>query len=214
MPAAGLAAESGAPILFTTAAQLPAADRARARGPAPVRPSTCSTPPRSAPARWRELRRLGAVTRDRRRRSAEGAPRPTRSRSRASPTGSFGWGVKEPGHGLVFANAGRPLDAPAAALLSATADYGPLLLLESPQPAPPRARRLPGATSSPPTPQRSYRPVRGVYNHGWLIGDEARDLGGHPGRNRLRCWRSARASTSTSEERRPRRSNSGKRERT
>ena len=30
----------------------------------------------------------------------------------------------------MFANASRPLDAPAAALLSATGDYGPLLLLE------------------------------------------------------------------------------------
>ena len=33
--------------------------------------------------------------------------------------GNFGWGVKEPGHGLVFANASRPLDGPGsgAALL-------------------------------------------------------------------------------------------------
>ena len=51
--------------------------------------------------------------------------------------GTFGWGVKEPGHGLVFANAGRPLDAPASALLSATGDYGPLLLLESADAVPP-----------------------------------------------------------------------------
>ncbi len=42
--------------------------------------------------------------------------------------GAFGWGIHEPGHGLVFANLSRPLDAPAAALLSANGDYGPLLL--------------------------------------------------------------------------------------
>ena len=44
--------------------------------------------------------------------------------------GSFGWGVRESGHGLTFANATRPFDAPAAAILSATGDYAPLLLLE------------------------------------------------------------------------------------
>ena len=50
--------------------------------------------------------------------------------------GTFGWGVKEPGHGLVFATLLAPLDAPAAALLSATGDYGPLLLLETAQAIP------------------------------------------------------------------------------
>jgi hypothetical protein len=83
--------------------------------------------------------------------------------------GSFGWGVEEPGHGLVFANISRPFDAPAAALLSATGDYAPLLLLESPD-------RVPSALAhylsdlqpgSPPS-----GPVHGVYNHGWLMGDE------------------------------------------
>ena len=87
--------------------------------------------------------------------------------------GAFGWGIHEPGHGLVFANASQPLDAPAAALLSASGDFGPLLLLESPG----------GRASIPPVlvhylsdikPAYSPQvpPVRGVYNHGWLIGDE------------------------------------------
>src|SRR6185295_8195571 len=44
--------------------------------------------------------------------------------------GVFGWGVASPGHGLVFANAHDPLDAAAAAPLSASGSYGPLLLLE------------------------------------------------------------------------------------
>ena len=86
--------------------------------------------------------------------------------------GSFGWGVKEPGHGLLFANAGRPLDAPASSLLSATADYGPLLLLEAPASIPaPLSAYLgdiqPAYSSTP-----EFQPVRGVYNHGWLVGDE------------------------------------------
>lgn len=82
--------------------------------------------------------------------------------------GSFGWGVLEPGHGLVFANSARPLDGPAAAPLSATGDYGPLLLLESPNaiPAPLSSYLSDLQPGSPPS-----GPVHGVYNHGWVIGD-------------------------------------------
>jgi hypothetical protein len=72
----------------------------------------------------------------------------------------------------VFANAGRPLDAPAAALLSATGDYGPLLLLGVATQVPPAlvdylSDIQPAYTDAP-----QFQPVRGVYNHGWLIGDE------------------------------------------
>ena len=83
---------------------------------------------------------------------------------------SFGWGVHEAGHGLVFANAVNPLDGPAAASLSAHGDFAPLLLLASSATVPPAlAHSLsdiePGYTTAIP-------PVRSVYNHGWLIGDE------------------------------------------
>ena len=169
MPAAGLAAESGAPILFVTPTRVPRAtaavlaglhrpvdlrDRPR-RGRRPHARTSCALRPRDA--RSQPTRRP--------------APPPARSRRRASgeavqnaiavarfTDGTFGWGVKEPGHGLVFANAARPLDAPAAALLSATGDYGPLLLLESATQVPPQLAALPVATSSPPTPARSSRP--------------------------------------------------------
>ncbi len=84
--------------------------------------------------------------------------------------GTFGWGIHEAGHGLVFANLARALDAPAAAPLSAHGDYGPLLLLGHSASVPaPLTRYLsniePGYTATIP-------PVREVYNHGWLIGDE------------------------------------------
>jgi hypothetical protein len=70
---------------------------------------------------------------------------------------------------LVIANLERPLDAAASALLSASGTYGPLLLTDSAKqlPAPLRAYLLdiqPGYQSD---------PVRGVYNHAWLIGDES-----------------------------------------
>jgi hypothetical protein len=71
----------------------------------------------------------------------------------------------------VFANVGRPLDAPASALLSATGNYGPLLLLSS-------AGKVPSALVGylsdiqPAYAGPQFPAVRGAYNHGWLIGDE------------------------------------------
>jgi hypothetical protein len=173
MPAAGLAAESGAPILFVTAAHVPAATAAVLSslgrpsiyviGSAALRSGTLH-----------ELARFGAVT------SLPSASTAVERESAVSNAisvarftdGVFGWGIKEPGHGLVFANSARPLDAPASALLSATGDYGPLLLLEAPNQVPAAlagylANIQPAYTAAP-----EFRPVRGVYNHGWLIGDE------------------------------------------
>ncbi len=173
MPAAGLAAESGAPILFVTPAQVPAATAAVLAGL--HRPSIYVIDS-SAVGRHTldELRRFGPVTSI----TSGGAPAAGGAAVQNAieaarfTDGTFGWGVKEPGHGLVFANAGRPLDAPASALLSATGDYGPLLLLASATQVPPALSGYlsdiqPAYTSAP-----QFLPVRGVYNHGWLIGDE------------------------------------------
>jgi hypothetical protein len=164
MPAAGLAAQTGTPILFVDRSGIPRATSAELGrlgrtsiyvvGPSTVVGENVVS----------ELGRYGTVTRI-------AGPDPVRNAIAVArfTDGSFGWGVVEPGHGLVFANARRPLDGPAAAPLSASGDYGPLLLLES-------ADRSPEALSaylndlqpgSPPS-----GPVHGVYNHGWLIGDE------------------------------------------
>ena len=83
--------------------------------------------------------------------------------------GKFGWGVVDPGHGLVFESSKRPLDAAAASALSGTGAYGPLLLVSNPDQLPQLDERYlldiqPGYEKD---------PVRGVYNHGWLMGDEA-----------------------------------------
>ena len=82
--------------------------------------------------------------------------------------GAFGWRVVDPGHGLSFASTRRPLDAVAAAPLAAAGSYGPLLVVERPAPLPRALQEYlldiqPGYTDD---------PVRGVYNHGWVIGDE------------------------------------------
>src|SRR4029453_12232478 len=81
---------------------------------------------------------------------------------------SFGWGVVDPGHGLVFARTERPLDAAAAAPLSVGGSYGPLLVLAAPT-------ALDGALGQyllDIQPGYTRDPVRGVYNHGWIVGDE------------------------------------------
>jgi hypothetical protein len=172
MPAAGLAAESATPLVLLTGARVPHA--AAAELGSLHHPSIyVMNAAQLSRATLGELARLGRVTNIPGPAAGE-APGPASSAIAVArfTDGSFGWGVKEPGHGLVFANSERPLDAPAAALLSATADYGPLLLLEKPGMIPaPLAGYLgdiqPAYSSAP-----EFQPVRGVYNHGWLIGDE------------------------------------------
>jgi hypothetical protein len=164
MPAAGWAAKSGNPLLFVhrdtipgpTFAALQAHRRPRIYLLAP--PSVVGTNVEQA------LRGIGPVTRI-------AAPDPVRSAIDFARLrdGLDGWGVDDPGHGLVFANAHRTLDAAAAAPLSASGTYGPLLLIDDAATLPlPVGRYLldiqPGYTRD---------PVRAVYNHGWLIGDES-----------------------------------------
>ena len=77
--------------------------------------------------------------------------------------------MTDPGHGFVFASSRRTLDAAAGAPLSASGTYGPLLLI-------PDAQALPAPVQNyllDVQPGYDKNPVRGVYNHGWLMGDEA-----------------------------------------
>jgi hypothetical protein len=82
--------------------------------------------------------------------------------------GSFGWNIADPGHGLIVTGISEPLNAAAAAPLSAAGVWGPLLLTNDPSVVPGALRSYlldikPG-----------YRedPTRAVYNHIWLIGDQ------------------------------------------
>jgi len=169
MPAASLAAESGAPILFVTAVGIPSATTtvlAKLRRPTiyVVGPSSAVSVGVSA-----ALRHYGTVRR------IAGGLSPAENAIAVSrySDGSFGWGVHEPGHGLAFANAARPLDGPAAAPLASSGDYAPLLLLESPNQVPTAlSRYLHDIQPAYSTSQPQYGPSRGAYNHGWLIGDE------------------------------------------
>jgi hypothetical protein len=173
MPAAGLSAESGAPVLLVSSTRLPAPTRAELASL--HQPAIYVIDPPALSSRViSELAHLGPV-------KLIGSPAATPS---AVPNaiavaryadGAFGWNIHEPGHGLVFANLSRPLDAPAAALLSASGDFGPLLLLG--ESSPPGGALLPSSLASylsdiKPAFSPQVPPVRVAYNHGWLIGDE------------------------------------------
>ncbi len=82
--------------------------------------------------------------------------------------GSFGWNINDPGHGFVIANLANPADAGAAAALSGTGTWGPLLLTDDPERPPPALEGYlldlkPGYEDD---------PTRALYNHLWIIGDE------------------------------------------
>jgi ell wall binding domain 2 (CWB2) len=164
MPAAGYAAKSGDPVLFVRTGSVPPETIAALK--AHRTPDIFILGPESVVSRAVEerLRKLGDVTR------IEGADPVVNAIAFARYTnGKFGWGVIDPGHGLVFANQRRALDAAAAAALSGTGPYGPLLLVSDAEQMPALLERYlldiqPGYEKD---------PVRGVYNHGWLIGDDA-----------------------------------------
>jgi hypothetical protein len=164
MPAAGWAAKTGNPLLFVHRSTIPGPTFAALQAHRRPRIYLLAPPGVVSTSVERALRSIGSVARI-------SAPDPVRSAIAFARyrDGLDGWGIDDPGHGLVFANASRTLDAAAAAPLSATGTYGPLLLVDRAETLPlPVGRYLldiqPGYTRD---------PARGVYNRGWLIGDES-----------------------------------------
>jgi hypothetical protein len=177
MPAAGWAAESGEPVLYVTAGGIPpetarrlqahAGPRIYVLGPASVIPDSIL----AQLARYGPVKRVGA--------DGDAANAVAFAQYRDPPCesgqpcvhvpGSFGWALRSPGHGYVLANTARPLDAAAAAALSSSGSYGPLLLVDDPNALPKPVLdyfynyATPGYSRSGPT--------AAVYNHGWVIGD-------------------------------------------
>ncbi len=169
MPAAGLAAQSGTPILFVNTHGVPQATAHELEG---LGKPTIYTVGSSAIGvhTLAALARFGHVQRVESKALEDATVAGNAVAVARFAAGSFGWGIVEPGHGLTFTSAARPLDAPAAAILSATGDYAPLLVLDNAESIPTVLRTYlsdiqPAAPHS--------QPVRGVYNHGWLIGDES-----------------------------------------
>ena len=163
MPAAAWAAKAGDPVLFVHRDSLPQETKAALL--AHDQPRIYILGPTSTVSAGvaDELKKLGTVKR-------LGADNPVDNAIAfarySDPT--FGWGVVDPGHGLVFARSDSPLDAAGASPLSVSGSYGPLLLLASPT-------GLDGAVGQfllDIQPGYTRDPVRGVYNHGWIVGDD------------------------------------------
>ena len=163
MPAAAWAAKAGDPVLFVHQSSIPPATVAALRRHQQPKIYVLGPPSAVGASVVAKLRRLGAVTRI----SANDPVRNAIAFARFTD-GAFGWGVIDPGHGLVFLNASQPLSAAAAAPLSASGTYGPALVVDTAGSVPAALRGYLLDI------QPGYRkdPVRGVYNHGWVIGDE------------------------------------------
>ncbi len=179
MPAAGWAAESGDPVLFVGSSGIPAPTRQALLAHQSPHIYVLGPPSVIPDATLSQLRKYGPVKRvgasDPAANSVAFAeyrnPPCTYGQPCAHVPGSFGWAMRSPGHGYVLINANRPLDAAAAAPLSASGDYGPQLLVDD-------ATTLPHAVltffldyATPGYTQEG--PTAAVYNHGWVIGDQS-----------------------------------------
>jgi hypothetical protein len=165
MPAAAWAARSGDPVLFVNknSAPKPTLDALRQHPKVPV--YALGPPSAISDKTLSEVEKISPGVK------RVGAADPVRNAITFAryADGTFGWNINDPGHGFVIANVSRPLDAAAAAPLSASGDWGPLLVTGD-------AGRVPAAL-------RGYLldvkpgyiddPTRAVYNHVWLIGDQS-----------------------------------------
>ncbi len=164
MPAAAWAARSGDPVLFAAGAELPKPTAAVLQRHKDV-PVYVLGPSSAIPSR--AVRAIAKIGNEVHRVSGEDPVANAIAFARYAD-GGFGWNVNDPGHGFVLARTDSPLDAAAAAPLSASGTWGPLLLTDSATdlPAPLREYFLdvkPGYTTN---------PTRAFYNHVWVIGDQ------------------------------------------
>ncbi len=164
MPAAAWAARSGDPILFADENDLPEPTVAVLEQH-PKTPVYVLGP--SSAISSDVIREIGKIAKRVRRVSGEDPVANAIALARYAD-GSFGWNVNDPGHGFVIARSEEPLDAAAAAPLSASGTWGPLLLTDNADTLPAALRGYlldvkPGYTTD---------PTRAFYNHIWLIGDQ------------------------------------------
>ena len=164
MPAAAWAARSGDPVLYADAKKLPAATAAVLKAHPKV-PVYVLGPESAVPKQ--ALKQIAKVSKTVNRVAGKDAAATAIALARYHD-GSFGWNVNDPGHGFVLARSDSPASAAAAAALSASGTWGPLLLTEGPGRLPPVVRSYfldvkPGYTTD---------PTRAFYNHVWVIGDQ------------------------------------------
>jgi hypothetical protein len=169
MPAAAWAARSGDPVLFSGQDEVPDATLEALRRHHGT--AAYILGPESAISKSAE-QQIDRVAGSSTRIGAQGPVQNSLLFARYSDS-TFGWNINDPGHGIVLASTERPLDAAAASSLASSANWGPLLLLDTPDALPPELRSFlldikPGYESD---------PTRAIYNHIWLMGD-ASAIGG------------------------------------
>jgi hypothetical protein len=162
MPAAAWAARSGDPVLYSDPEKLPAATASTLKKHPQV-PVYVLGP--SAAISSGVVREIGKISKQVKRVSGEDPVANALALARYRD-GSFGWNVNDPGHGFVLARDDSPADAAAAAPLSASGTWGPLLLTDDADSLPAALRNYlldvkPGYTTD---------PTRAFYNHVWVIG--------------------------------------------
>lgn len=165
MPAAAWAARSGDPVLFTDTRKLPQPTIAILKQH-PKTPVYVLGP--SEVVSLRAIGEIGKLVKEVGRIPGPGPGDTALELARNRYGGSFGWGVNDPGHGFVLLRSDSPANAAAAAPLSASGTWGPLLLTKDPDRLPAKVRSYlldvkPGYTTD---------PTRAFYNHIWLIGDQ------------------------------------------
>jgi hypothetical protein len=164
MPAAAWAARSGDPILFAGGDRLPQPTVAALKRHKGVPVYVLGPSSAISSKTIREIAKLGNEV------HRVGGEDPVANAIAFAryADGGFGWNVNDPGHGFVLARDGSPLDAAAAAPLSASGTWGPLLITDSATALPAALREYfldvkPGYTTN---------PTRAFYNHVWVIGDQ------------------------------------------
>ena len=165
MPAAAWAARSGDPVLLTGAGKLPKATAGALRRHPTATVYVLGPPSAVSSAAIAEIAKI-----DKRVRRVSGEDPVANAIAFARfHDGDFGWDINDPGHGFVVARSDSPLDAAAAAPLSAAGTWGPLLLSDDADTLPDAVRGYlldvkPGYTTD---------PTRAFYNHVWVIGDQS-----------------------------------------
>jgi ell wall binding domain 2 (CWB2) len=164
MPAAAWAARSGDPLLYAGRTKLPAPTAAALRRHPEVPAYVLGPTSAISSDVLRKIAKIGPPVR---RVSGEDPVANAIALARYED-GGFGWNVNDPGHGFVVARSDEPLDAAAAAPLSAAGTWGPLLLTDDAGTLPAALRGYlldvkPGYTDD---------PTRAFYNHVWVIGDQ------------------------------------------
>jgi hypothetical protein len=164
MPAAAWAARSGDPVLFVHKDSVPKPTLNALRGHKGVPAYALGPPSVISDTALKQVEKVSPGA------QRVGSSDPVQNAIDFSKylNGTFGWDVNDPGHGFVIANASRPLDAAAAAPLSASGDWGPLLVTSDAGKVPPSLASYlldvkPGYIND---------PTRAVYNHVWLMGDQ------------------------------------------